>query len=207
MRLTSLLAGLAFFALSAHGQADSLKTRSGRISYTNYFGSGVLLGKDGRGTTASFSTVHGIRVKGFVLGLGTGYDDYNRADLSDQMGYDYYMRWKVVPVFLSLSADWAKIRENALFLQVNGGYSFIRPIKRDNANVVENSEGGLMLNPSLGYRIYSGKHRIYIGAGYKVQRNKYGYNPSPWIWGPPSPQINVKETMQRMEVRIGFGWN
>ena len=207
MRLASILIGLLFVAVSAQGQSDSIRSDSKGTGYFSYFGSGALLGKDGNGVTSSFSTIHGIRLNSVAIGLGIGYDDFNRTDLSNPNGYNFYMRWKSVPLFLSLSADWGRIRNNALFFQLNGGYSFIRPMKRDEFNIVENSRGGVMINPSLGYRIHAGKHRIYLGGGYKVQWHRYRYNPFPWIWGPPAPHISVKETLQRMEIRVGFGWN
>lgn len=207
MRLAAILTGLVLVAVSVQGQSDTIRSRSKGIDYFSYFGSGALLGKSGYGITSSFSTIHGIRMNSVAIGLGIGYDDYNRANLSDPMGYNYYMRWKSVPLFLSLSADWGRVRNNALFFQLNGGYSFIRPMKRKEMNIVDDSDGGVMINPSVGYRINAGKHRIYIGGGYKVQWNRYRYNPFPWIWGSPAPHISVKETLQRMEIRVGFGWN
>lgn len=207
MRLALIVTGLILFSVSAEGQSDSSATDKRRAGYFNYFGSGALIGKKGYGVTTSFSTIHGVRLNGVAIGLGAGYDDYNRVDLSDPWGYTYFMRWKAVPLFLSLSADFGKIRDNVLFFQFNGGYTLMRAMKRENMRVVEDSEGGVMINPSLDYRITSGKHRIYIGAGYKMQRNRYEYNSYPWMWGAPESTISVKETMQRMEVHIGFGWN
>lgn len=207
MRSGFLLIVLGFLMIHAYAQPDSTANPERHARYFSYFGSGVLFGKDGRGTTVSLSTIHGVRFNSIAIGLGIGYDDYDRTNLANLQGFDFSMRWKSVPLFMSLSVDVGKIRENSVFIQLNGGYSFIRATRQNDMEVVENSEGGMMLNPSFGYRINSGKHRIYFGAGYKMQRNKYRYNPTPWIWGPPSSQINVKETMQRMEVHIGFGWN
>lgn len=207
MRSGSILVALAFFVINAYAQPDSTANPERQARYFSYFGSGVLLGKDGLGTTVSLSTVHGVRLNSIAIGLGIGYDDYDRTNLASLQGFDLSMRWKSVPLFMSLSADLGKIRENSLFIQLNGGYSFIRATRLNDMEVVENPEGGMMLSPSLAYRINAGKHRIYLGAGYKMQRNKYRYNPALWIFGPPPPQINVNETMQRMVVHIGFGWN
>ena len=205
MKAAYLFVVLAVFSIGANAQSDSTINQGRQPRYFSYFGSRVLLGKDGRGTTVSLSTIHGVRANSIAIGLGIGYDDYSRTNLSNFQGIDFPMRWKSVALFLSLSADWGKIRNNRLFIQLNGGYSFIRADNPDDIKIVEESKGGIMLNPALGYRIDAGKYRIYIGAGYKIQRNKYQYNPVPWIWGPPSGRASVKETMQRIEVRVGFG--
>lgn len=187
-------------------QGDSTRHANKRVRYFGSLSSGVLIGAEGRGTTVTAATIHGIRLNKIAIGLGIGYDDFNRTNIVNGGG-DFYMRWKSVPLFLSFSTDWGKLKGNNLYIQLNGGYSIIRQSNPADMVIVENSEGGLMLNPSLGYRINSGTHKIYFEAGYKMQRNRYQYNTYPWIWGPPSGLVNVKETMQRVQVKIGFGWN
>jgi hypothetical protein len=163
-------------------------------SYFNSFQSGGLFGEKDKGTSFTFSTIHGVQIKHFRLGGGVGYDSYQR--------------WRTVPVFAALSFDIARLRENNLFLTVNGGYSAAW-FRRQNEFEPEYSRGrGVMINPSVGYRIKAGKWSVNISAGYKWQRLHYTTS-SPYYWGYYADWGNteVKEKIERLVIQMGFGIN
>jgi hypothetical protein len=183
----------------AVAQTDSLDRAGRKIRYWNNFLLGGLLG-DHKETNFSFTTTHGVRLGRLAVGLGTGMDAYGD--------------WKVFPLFASASFDFARIKNDALFIQMNGGYGRAIYTHEDGMGApgVDNG-GGTMLNPMVGYRIKADKFRIYIAMGYKFQRNKYayGYINSP-VYGPYGspyeyPRYFVQEDMQRFVLQMGFGWH
>lgn len=190
-----------FFALQGMAQSDSLSGQK-RIRYFNTFQAGMLIGKENFGTTASVFTVHGIRSGTLAIGLGIGYDDYTRATVSWSFGGVTHTRWKVVPMFASFSADFLEFANSKVFLQTNAGYSIIRSSAPEPWQEASKVRGGIMINPALGLRISAGRHKLYVTAGYKWQKNHYEFDLGNW-----SPQTEVKETMQRFNASIGFGWN
>lgn len=188
-----------FLTCEAVAQTDSLKHDGQKIRYWNNFLFGGLTGD--HKTDFSFATTHGIRLGRMAVGLGIGLDAYGD--------------WKVFPMFASASFDFARIKNNALFVQMNGGYGRANYTaeRRDGGPAIENG-GGKMLNPMLGYRIKADRFRIYIAMGYKFQRNKYtyhyDYNTALIDFAPgayQSPRYSVQEDMQRFVVQMGFGWH
>lgn len=194
---------LLFFLLTcqAVAQTDSVGHAGRKIRYWNNFLLGGLRG-DHKEVFFSLATTHGVRLGRLAAGLGAGLDAYGD--------------WKVIPMFASASFDFARIKNDALFIQMNGGYGRAIYTGEDRIGVpvgVENG-GGTMLNPMLGYRIKADRFRIYIAMGYKFQRNKYtyGYNYNPTssfaLYGPYEyPKYTVQEDMQRFVVQMGFGWH
>jgi len=161
--------------------------------------SGALFGKDGYGTYISVNTVHGVRYKRFTAGIGTGYDAYKD--------------WNTLPVFGSISYDFLRIKNDAFFVQFNGGYAWAFYSPRSDSYYNDyDSKGGRMLNPMIGYRFHvSNKVRLYISAGYKFQRinyefanNWYMYDMMPGANYLP-PVTKVQRDMDRVVVQIGFG--
>ncbi|HEY5745803.1 MAG TPA: hypothetical protein VIU12_06990 [Chryseolinea sp.] len=181
----------------AVAQTDSVDHAGRKIRYWNNFLLGGLVG-DHKETFFSFATTHGVRLGRLAVGLGTGLDAYGD--------------WKVIPMFASASFDFARIKNDALFIQMNGGYGRALYTGEDRVGVpsgVENG-GGKMLNPMLGYRIKADRFRIYIAMGYKFQRNKYSYdyNNPIWSFAPAEfPRYTVQEDMQRFVLQMGFGWH
>ncbi len=202
MRCLFRIACFFLFALPAMSQTDSL-TSVNRVHYFNVFQSGMLIGKKDFGTTASFFTVHGIRYKNFSFGIGVGYDDYSRTVISGPYGYETHSRWKVVPFFASLSADFWKIRNSNAFIQLNTGYAAIRGGSNTWQSFTD-VKGGVMINPMVGLRMSTGRHRLYISAGYKWQKNQYRIANTNGYW---FPETEVRQTLQRFSAAIGFGWH
>ncbi len=201
MRLVFLICCFLFAGFQGLAQSDSV-SRKRSINYFNMFQAGMLIGKENLGTTTSVFTVHGIRSGTLAIGVGIGYDDYTRATVSWSFGGVTHTRWKVVPVFASFSADFLEFRNSKVFFQTNAGYSIVRSSAPDPWQEASKIKGGIMVNPALGLRISAGRHKLYVSAGYKWQKNHYEFNQGNW-----SPHMEVKETMQRFNVSIGFGWN
>lgn len=177
---------------SASGQADSVGQKA---SYYNSFVAGTLIGcgecANGKDFTFSFLTLHGIKFPaGVNVALGVGMDAY-----SD---------WRLFPVVGSITID-RELRENAVFVQLNSGYSWGRytfPLTNEN---ITHQSGGFVVNPVMGYRLGRGKSRIYLQAGYKFQFAKVSYSPA-WWWG-PAPNFTREYDLSRVVVQMGFGFN
>jgi hypothetical protein len=182
-------------SLSALAQSDSIALRKTRVRYFNNFLAGGLLGDEGQGTGFSISTTHGVRVNRLALGAGVGYDSY----------YD----WRTIPVFGSVSYDFAKVKRNAFYLQVNAGYAHAKKIRKEEWLTDYRDYGGEMISTLIGYRIATEKLSIYIAGGHKYQRANFSYDPVPaWSsWTAPESYFNIEESMNRLVVQIGFGFH
>jgi hypothetical protein len=184
---------LCFQCCQLFAQTDSLAVSKNRIHYYNNFIIGGLLGKSEQGTGASFSMVHGIRINRLALGGG--------------IAFDAYREWKTVPLFGSLTFDFARIKNSAFFIQMNAGYAKAWDVKKDSFEpVYDELSGKGMLNSMIGYRLLLHRYSIYINAGHKFQRIEYSYNPTPWSSVPGSNTF-VEEDINRVVIQVGFGFN
>jgi hypothetical protein len=174
-------------------QQDST-TATARIKYSNALFLGAQFAQSTIGNSITLSTQHGVRYKRFFAGAGIGYDEFPE--------------WRSVPFFASLAADVLRIgRTDALFVQVSGGICRVwHPVTDNDFNTFENA-AGKMIHPMLGFRHSSGLLRLYITAGYKLQRLNYDFYPRWWIWWPPSYRTSVEHNIDRLVVQIGIGLN
>jgi len=195
-----LFAGFSVVSPAAFSQ-DTISAKPSEITYFNTLYSGGLIGKSGLGTTTTFSLINGIRFKSLSLGLGLGYDSYIKKynDFTGEPG----TRWKVMPVFVSLASDIVNVKTNAVFMQLNTGFSKMWVGENTNsAFELTDIKGGLMVNPLIGYRIITDKYSLYFATGYKWQKNQYNYHT---IWWSGLENTEVTETMERMILQIGIG--
>jgi hypothetical protein len=169
-------------------QSDS--TFSG-LSYFLSVHSGGLFGKKGNSSSLSTSAIQGIRYDRLALGVG--------------VGYDAYMEWRTLPVFVSVGYDLFSRRAGAYFLQMNTGYSRAwNPLANEN-QFTYSEEGGFFVHPVLGYRSQHDKFSLYFTAGYKFQDLTYEQTPNWWVWGHPAGKVTVDREVQRLSVQIGIG--
>lgn len=160
-----------------------------KLRYWNSLATGILIGESDRNITGSFTTTHGVSLDRWRVGVGIGIEGHEN--------------WRTIPIFLSGSFDFGRIRNNALYLQMNGGYAFARYLKKIEGATNAEEDGGLMLNPMIGYRLDAGKVDIAFAAGYKLQRVDYSFD---WIWGWPY-STKVEEEFHRFVFQVGIGFN
>jgi len=194
MRTRVVVVLICIMLNAAHLVAQNEESPPDRLYYFNSFQSGGLFGEKDKGTSFTFSTIHGVQIRNFRFGVGVGYDSYQR--------------WRTMPLFGSVSLDIARLRENNLFLMLNGGYStaWFRPQSEFEP---EHSKGrGVIINPSVGYRIKAGKWNVSIAAGYKWQRLHY-LTSTPYHWGYQGGRgkTEVTEKIERLVIQMGFGIN
>lgn len=171
-----------------------------KIKYFNTLSAGALIGESSLGTTATFSLVNGIRFGKIYGGLGIGYDDYLRKS-SDSFGQQAITRWSMMPVFVSIGFDFAKLKSNHLFLQLNTGYSKCWNKSTGNYYRYSDIKGGTNVAAMVGYRVNPGNYNISISAGYKWQSNAYTVG-NEWSGGLIT---EVEESLERVVVQIGIG--
>lgn len=172
-------------------QSDSSFSKKPTYFYTVH--AGGLLAKKGNGSSLTTSTIHGIRYKNLAFGIG--------------LGYDAYLEWRALPVFGSVSYDFAHIRRNTFFVQMNAGYSQAWNPLSDDDQFIFDERGGMVIHPLVGYRISSDKFSVYLTAGYKFQRIEYEQTPRWWIWGYPGSKTTVVRDIERISIQIGFGYH
>lgn len=144
---------------------------------------------DEKDFSVSFMTIHGVKFNsGIKVGVGVGLDTYYQL--------------KVFPVLFSLTFDQERNR-HGLFVQLNGGYSFVRYTGDAIFGEIDVDEtGGFVINPMLGYRMKIENMRIYLQAGYKYQTVELAYNYPSW-WGPAESSREYE--LNRFVVQLGFG--
>jgi hypothetical protein len=179
---------------------DTLQQKN--IKYFNTLSAGALIGEYPLGTTATFSLVNGIRYGRMYAGVGIGYDDYFRQN-EDSFG-QRITRWNMMPVYLSIGFDFAELKSNHLFFQLNTGYSKSWNKSMGNYYQFSDIKGGVNVSTMVGYRVNPGNYNLSISAGYKWQSNAYSYGYE-WFGGAPSPTTDVEESLERVVIQIGIG--
>jgi len=185
-----LILSIIPFSISALAQSDSI------LSKTSYFISihaGGLLAEKGNGSSLSVALLQGVRHQRLAFGIG--------------IGYDAYTEWRTLPLFGSLSYDFAQCGGHAFFVQVNGGYSKAWNPVVGETQFKYKQENGNFFHPLMGFRIRSESLRVYFTAGYKFQRLAYQQTPTSWIWGYPASSVTTQRDMERISVQIGVGFH
>jgi hypothetical protein len=171
----------------ADAQEQDHPENPSRITYQNRFSAGVLFGGESHLVTGSLTTIHGIAMRNWAIGIGTGIEGYER--------------WRIIPVFASMTYNFGTLRDNDIFVQLDAGHSFGRWLQPVDGVAYEDRPEGLMINSMVGYQIAKGKLKVYISAGYKLQRLNYAYRIEWW----DTIHYNVKENLNRFFLQIGFG--
>ena len=183
---------VSFPCCQLFGQTDSLALSKKKIHYFNSFLGGGLFGDSHQGSGVTMSMSHGVRFNRLAVGAG--------------IGFDSYLDWQTLPVFGSISFDFAKIKNSAFYVQLNAGYSKAWDIKKEDFEPeYDQLSGRGMAQSMLGYRIELKQYAIYMAAGHKFQRIEYSYNPMPWS-SVPGSNIFVEEDMNRFVIQLGFGF-
>lgn len=175
------------FSVVAFGQSESAHSKA---SYFFSVHSGGLLGGGGQSSSFTTSLIQGLRVKKFAFGVG--------------LGYDAVAEWRTLPVFASLRSDFAKVRQHNFYFQLDGGYAKAWLPDIDESQFRFREKGGIFFHPQVGYRINAEKVRVYLSAGYKIQRIKYEQTPN-WGWGNANSTYYITRDIERVSVQIGFG--
>jgi hypothetical protein len=145
------------------------------------------MGKKGDGTFFTSSFIHGLRFNRLAVGLG--------------IGYDAYVDWRVMPIFINLNYDYGRYRGNSFFIQFNAGVAKAWSPGLSNVEVVYNESNNININPLLGYRIIADKFNVSISTGYKFQVLEYG-------WGYSSgSKTFVRQDIGRVAMQLGLGFH
>ena len=165
--------------------------------------SGFLFGCNGcdgdKAPSSSFSAVNGVKIgtKGRI-GIGVGYDSY--------------WRFQVLPVFAFVSWDlFGNRNTNAFFIQMNYGESLAWYQKSFQGYGYDETDGGRMISPQLGYRLRYHDINIALLAGVKMQRTFIHYQYPTWSWvsgiyQEGSNSYVVKQDMSRVAITLAVGW-
>lgn len=167
---------------------DSVRTTAAK--YFNHFSTSMLVGESEELLTGGLTMTHGVQLRRWRLGLGVGVDGYRD--------------WRVLPLSLSVSYDYAVLERSQLFFQVNGGHGFAWWVVDEEEGVIDvNEKGGLMFQTMLGYRIVKENLSATISIGHKVQHATYSYRISWW----PQNLYTIDNEMNRFVLQLGIGFN
>ena len=174
---------IVWFSFPAEAQPDSSTLRPG---YFLSIHSGALVGGKGDGTFFTSSLIQGVRFDRLAVGLG--------------VGYDAYVDWRVIPVFVSLNYDFGRSGSNSLYVQFNGGVARTWAPFLSDMETVYNEEANININPMVGYRVVADKFNLYISMGYKSQVIEYG-------WGyAGGNKTFIRRDIRRAAIQLGFGF-
>jgi hypothetical protein len=187
MNRICFLVTFIFFSLVAFGQSEP---SASKISYFFSVHTGGLLGGRDQGSSFTSSIIQGVRVKKFALGVG--------------LGHDAVASWRTLPVWASVRFDFAKVRLHNFYFQLDGGYAKAWLPSIDEGQFTYREKGGIFFHPQIGYRINADKLKVYLSAGYKIQRIEYEQI-STWNWGGGTDKYFVTRDIERVSVQIGFG--
>jgi hypothetical protein len=197
LRIRIIVLVIAVLLTAPGFSQDTLQQK--KIKYFNTLSAGALIGESPLGTTATFSLVNGIRFGSMYGGIGIGYDDYFRANKdSFEQGIT---RWNMMPVYISIGFDFAEVKSNHLFFQLNTGYS--KSWNKSQGEYIQFSDvkGGVNVSTMVGCRLNPGNYNISLSAGYKWQKNSYTYKYG-WFG---TLTTDVEETLERVVIQIGIG--
>lgn len=181
----ALLVALASFPALA--QTDTTASKAGWFVSLH---AGALFSEVGGTATISTQLFQGIHYNRFSLGVGVGYDTYDD--------------WETLPVFTGIGYDVVRHGRNALYVQLNGGYSKSWSRIPDELSVGMQYDGGYFIHPMAGYRLQQGKIAFHLTCGYKIQRIQYRRSMGGWGWGLPMV-TTVDQDMERLSVQLGIG--
>ena len=184
--LSRFIAFLAILSISFSAESQS-ESSALKPAYFVSFHAGGLMGKKGDGTFFTSSFIQGLRFNRLAVGVG--------------VGYDAYVDWRIIPIFISLNYDYGRYRDNSFFIQFNGGVAKAWSPGLANVEVVYNEEDNININPLLGYRIVADKFNLYISAGYKFQTIEYG-----WAYSGGNKRF-VRQEIGRIAIQLGFGFH
>lgn len=190
--------------MTAQAQNETPDSVKRRVQYYFMVQGGPLIGCNtcGKGKEITFSgaLIQGIKVNTVRVGVG--------------LGHDSYRDWNTAPIFLSASWDMVK-HKNALVAQFNYGTALktwrYYPNEFPEYGYTK-TEGGMMINPSLGYRIHSGNMSVLFAVGYKRQTINSFYEYPSYRWtGTTFVQGDNSRTrreteLSRLMFTIGVGW-
>jgi hypothetical protein len=175
--------------------ASDSTLRRNKPAYYFTFGMGAMISRPNVNFTTS--SVHGVR--------------FGRASIGAGIGFDAYDGWKTVPLFGSASWDLFG-KNNKVFIQLNYGFGAAWIKKEARPFGYAKSQGGKMINPSLGYRMQSGNLRIHFSMGYKFQRvfstydNYYPYPTFDSFMPYPANTTEIRMDMNRWVIGMAVGW-
>lgn len=211
MRIVIVLVLAASMYQGMAQSPDSISIKPDRkVEYFFYVQSGVMIGnveipdwcsdcQKSKEFTFSATTIHGVK--------------WGRLRAGGGLGFDSYYGWNTVPVIGSISWDLLG-KKDALVVQLNYGASVIT-----NKSILykeyglESIDGGMMVNPSIGYRILHHNASLMLNVGFKRQVVQSNYKYITYYWDPilgqqqgDSSYSTLQETLNRFVISLAIGW-
>jgi hypothetical protein len=156
----------------------------------------------GKDITFTSSTLHGTTIgKKLRTGIGIGFNSYHL--------------WQTLPVFASASWDLLGTKNTqALFVQLDYGWSAAWKQYEDSDFALANVEGGKMIKAQVGYRIKYHNLKIAWAIGSKFQEVSayyeyptFYYNEEGMLVEGTPNTTTVKKDMKRLVLSLSIGWN
>ncbi|REL24803.1 hypothetical protein DYD21_16715 [Rhodohalobacter sp. SW132] len=181
-RLIVLLFALLLWPVLVCSQQPVPAGENSDSGFFNRTGSDLLFSSDH--STARFYTINGYRFTPFVsAGLGIGYVPYN-----DPLG--------LIPIFTDLTVIFQD-GDVSPYMFFRMGYT--RSIKSDSDVVMDNHNGGLIVNPGLGLQFKTSRSwGFYLNVGYNRDRSAHQFD----SWG--GRTVENSHTYQRINLGMGF---
>jgi hypothetical protein len=132
----------------------------------------------------------------------TGYPVHKAITMGLTAGFDYYRSNIITPLSFSVKSTLVPSKRISPIGNLDVGYGFLWKSEADKANKID-KYGGLMINPSAGFRIKIGNDgsNLNINVGYKLQQSGFENNrPDEGFY------LTEKRSFNRLSIRLGFGF-
>ncbi|MES2796850.1 MAG: hypothetical protein V4683_12840 [Bacteroidota bacterium] len=142
------------------------------------------------------------RYSNFTFQHFTGYPVHKAINMGLTAGFDYYRSNIITPVSVSVKSTLVPSKRISPIGSLDVGYGFIWKSEADKVNNID-KYGGLMINPSAGFRIKVGNDgsNLNINVGYKLQQSGFENNrPDEKFY------LTEKRSFNRLSIRLGFGF-
>jgi hypothetical protein len=182
-----LLIGCAPFASYSQGEVSTRK-----LYYFNQNVSGPVIGRNVLEPSFNAVTLHGIR--------------YGKCSIAPGLSYDKYVGIRSFHAVGSGSLDLSRGKRATFFFQGMAGIGSFK-LRSEETGFTASNKHAALYQGSLGLRLPSAKWRIYMMAGYRIQRFSYT-NTFGWSNGfseSPPFKTDVKQDLRRVVVQLGFG--
>ena len=113
-----------------------------------------------------------------------------------------------MPFFASVIFDAVKFKNgSSAYFQLSAGYAHVWHAKVENDPFKYKINGGMMIQPGIGYRIKAEQWSLYVSAAYKRQEFSYKRTSRWWNWDGTANHVSVEQETSRFAIQIGFGLN
>ena len=176
---------------SIHSQTISKKQAA--IKFKSSLQAGSLFGQSGSKPALTISTINGIKIRQWFIGIGVGIDNYGAK--------------RSIPLFAAVQKSLSP-KANSFFLYGDAGYNLPWLQEQEKMkNVVDYKQmGGLLYEAGIGYKFKIFRNNYFgLSAGYSFKQVKEKYTGRCWFFETYIPPLQLDNHKFRT-VAVKINW-